>query len=344
VEWEKNTKFTSMQTTQLLILKDTESIEGAMGKIQKYCKGSGAKINIDKTVMMRIGAAKQLPEYLNFKEETENMNILGIRIGKEEKKTRDLIWDEILGGIERRLIFWRQRLLNLRDKILIVNTLMLSKIWCASEVTPLPIWVWKKLKTCILNFIWDGKPAQIAYDTMIGPVEKGGLGLLDPVLRMKSLRVKIMKKFLNEDNRQEWKDGMKYFLNKCGGLNMGEGIIWMKLKEHMLKGIPEFYREVLGAWKEFLPTIVYKPEGMKEFLNPLFLNSNILYEEKELYFKQWIAAGIIQVRDVLHEVIDGFMLLQGIIGGIEGIGEEVEWRTAKQHFDKIKKEIPKEWI
>jgi len=76
----------------------------------------------------------------------------------------------------------------------------------------------------------------------------------------------------------------------------------------------------------------------------LFLNSNILYEEKELYFKQWIAAGIIQVRDVLHEVIDGFMLLQGIIGGIEGIGEEVEWRTAKQHFDKIKKEIPKEWI
>ncbi len=82
---------------------------------------------------------------------------------------------------------------------------------------------------------------------------------------MKSLRVKIMKKFLDKDNRQEWKDGMKYFLNKCGGLNMGEEIIWMKLKEHMLKGIPEFYREVLGAWKEFLPTIVYKPEGMKEF-------------------------------------------------------------------------------
>jgi len=153
-----------------------------------------------------------------------------------------------------------------------------------------------------------------------------------------------MKKSLNEDNRQEWKDGMKQFLNKCGGLNMGEGIIWMKLKEHMLKGIPEFYREVLGAWKEFLPTIVYKPEGMKEFLNPLFLNSNILYEEKELYFKQWIAAGIIQVRDVLYEVIDGFIPLQGIIGGIERIGEEVEWRTAKQHFDKIKKEIPKEWI
>lgn len=56
---------------------------------------------------MRIGTAKQLTGDLNFKEETENMKILGIRIGKDEKKTRDIIWDEIVGSMERRLIFWR---------------------------------------------------------------------------------------------------------------------------------------------------------------------------------------------------------------------------------------------
>ncbi len=99
---EKEQKIYQYADDTTLILKDTESIKGAMGKIQKYCKGSGAKINIDKTVMMRIGTAKQLPDYLSFKEETENMKILGIRIGKEEKKTRDIIWDEILGGMERR--------------------------------------------------------------------------------------------------------------------------------------------------------------------------------------------------------------------------------------------------
>ncbi len=66
---------------------------------------------------------------------------------------------------------------ELRGKILIMNALMLSKIWYTLEVTPLPIWVYKKLKSCILKFIWMAKPAKIAYDTMIGPVEKGGLGL-----------------------------------------------------------------------------------------------------------------------------------------------------------------------
>ncbi|MGL4765398.1 MAG: hypothetical protein ACRC2N_10280, partial [Aeromonas sp.] len=328
-----------------MILKDTESIERAMGKIQTYCRGSGARINVEKTVVMRIGSAKPLSGNFNFKEEMDNMKILGIRIGKDEKKTRDIIWDEILGSMERRLTFWKRRLLNLRGKILIVNALMLSKMWYALEVISFPVWVYKKLKSCILNFIWEGKPAKIQYDTIIGPVEEGGLGLLDPWIRMKSLRVKIMKKFLNKGNNQEWKGGMKYFLNKCGGLNMGEGIIWMKLKEYMLKGMTEFYREVLGAWKEYLPIVVHKPEGMNEFLNyPLFLNSNILFEGNELYFKQWIAAGIIKVRDVLYEVVDGFIPLQGIIDEIEETGVEVERSVIKKQFDQIKQAIPKEWI
>ncbi len=113
----------------------------------------------------------------------------------------------------------------------------------------MPVWVYKRLKKCILHFIWEGKPAKIAYDTMIGPIEEGGLGLLDPDIRMKSLRVKIMKIFLNKENRQEWKDRMKYFLNRCGGFNMGNDIIWMKLKEHMLNGVQELYKVVLRAWK-----------------------------------------------------------------------------------------------
>ncbi len=36
--------------------------------------------------MMRIGTAKPLPDYFSFKEETENMKILGIRSGKDERK------------------------------------------------------------------------------------------------------------------------------------------------------------------------------------------------------------------------------------------------------------------
>ncbi len=78
--------------------------------------------------MRTIGTAKPLPDYFSFKEEDRKYENFGIDLGKmKEKKTRDLIWDEILKGMERRLTFWRQRMLKLRGKILIVNALMLSK-------------------------------------------------------------------------------------------------------------------------------------------------------------------------------------------------------------------------
>lgn len=63
---------------------------------------------------MRIGTAKQLTGDLNFKEETENMKILGIRIGKDEKKTRDIIWDEIVGSMERRVDFLETAIAELK--------------------------------------------------------------------------------------------------------------------------------------------------------------------------------------------------------------------------------------
>ncbi len=56
-------------------------------------------------------------------------------------------------------------MLNLRGKILVVNALMLSIMWYALEVTSLPIWVYKRLRRSILNFIWGGGGgAKIAYD------------------------------------------------------------------------------------------------------------------------------------------------------------------------------------
>jgi len=49
----------------------------------------------------------------------------------------------------------------------------------------------KKLKKCFLDFIWDGKPPRIAYNTIIGEVGKGGMGLIDVEQRQNSLRVKV---------------------------------------------------------------------------------------------------------------------------------------------------------
>ncbi len=43
-----------------------------------------------------------------------------------------------------------------------------------------------------------------------------------------------------------------FFFKRCGEVNLGDSVLWMKMKEWMIKGVPDFYREVLKAWGLFL--------------------------------------------------------------------------------------------
>ncbi len=52
----------------------------------------------------------------------------------------------------------------------------------------------------------------------------------------------------------------------------------------MTGAIPEIYREVLEAWRQFLPKIEYECEDIHVIKNlPLFLNEKIKSKNKTLY-------------------------------------------------------------
>ncbi|MGL4646994.1 MAG: reverse transcriptase domain-containing protein [Cetobacterium sp.] len=116
-----------------VIVEGKESVKHVMEIIKEYCKGSGSKFNENKTVSkttskQRFGKALILRDSFNFKE-VDEMKILRILIGKNKKKVRDEMWEELLTRVERRLNFWKQRALNLKGKVLILNVLMVSKLW-----------------------------------------------------------------------------------------------------------------------------------------------------------------------------------------------------------------------
>lgn len=64
---------------------------------------------------------------------------------------------------------------------------------------------------------------------------------MDVEQRKKSMRIKIVRKYLNEENKGDWKIIMKYFLNKCGDMGLEDDVLRMKLKKRNIKGIPDFY-------------------------------------------------------------------------------------------------------
>lgn len=312
-----------------LFLKDINSVGKAMGIIDKYCRGSGAKVNKEKTEYIKMGKVEVPQRNWHFKEQKSNIKILGITLGYDEIITREMNWDEVVNKMEKRLNFWKQRALFLKGKVLVLNSLFLSKMWYVLSVLSLPMWVYKRIKTMILKFLWDGKPSKVAYNTIIGKVEDGGLGLIDPWLRMKSMRIKMVKKFLNEDYIP-WKSVMSYFINKCG--QIGDDFLWMAFKDNMIGNIPEFYKELLRTWKVFYDNVYVQIEGRKQYLRqPLFLNQNNK-SKKQMFYENWYAVGFRQVKDILYEVKPGFLPTQAIIDSLEE-REDIE---NKEKIEEIK--------
>lgn len=105
---------------------------------------------------MRLGNALVLSDYFTFKE-VDELKILGILVGKNKREVRDKMWEELISGIERRLNFWKLRTLNLKGKVLILNVLMVSKLWYVLHVYDMPVWTVQRLKRCFLDFLWEGK-------------------------------------------------------------------------------------------------------------------------------------------------------------------------------------------
>ena len=78
---------------------------------------------------------------------------------------------------------------------------------------------------------------------------------------------------------------------------------------------------------------------------PLFLNKEITLRSEIQFFKDWIAAGVINISDICYEVVPGFLP----VGAIHEIladhtgddGRNLE-KTSRE-FDKILSAIPQQW-
>lgn len=89
--------------------KDVGSIKRIMRHIDVFGKASGAKINIEKSEIMRIGGVDMSGCDIPFKITKEYVNILGVNIGVNAKEARDVTWTGILSKIKQVLQFWKLR-------------------------------------------------------------------------------------------------------------------------------------------------------------------------------------------------------------------------------------------
>ena len=319
-----------------------ESIKRAIEVINRYGRASGARINTKKSEMLCINVAEPPRDNSQFKIQEKHVKILGAYIGKNDNEACNLSWTEALNKMQNALNLWKMRDLRLKGRVVVLNSLILSRINYIISVLQLPLWALNKINEMITNFLWRARVGKIARKTLIGKYDEGGLKLIDVESKKNAFRIKTVRKYLDQEVTFGWKSLMTYFLNEA--LHIGDAVLLMQTRKPMSVGLPGFYREILAAQARFLKHVDYQCDNLNDMkIVPIFLNEKLKYAGKILEDRSMIRAGIIQLKDIMLEVIPGFLPPHAVHDMVREIDEEVRLSTVTTSYGKIKESVPLEW-
>ncbi|XP_061621185.1 uncharacterized protein LOC133473527 [Phyllopteryx taeniolatus] len=274
----------------------------ALHELNVYCQASGAKINTNKTTMAVFGASQATPSTWGFHEAGNSYKVLGVLLGKLAEVCNRKTWENILNKIESQLNVWRLRNLTLKGKVLVINALCISKLVHALTVTDLPGDILSKLKAIFSHFLWKREKGLVSHATLIGDHGAGGLGLIDIYTKKKSLRLKIIKKYLDSSFTAPWKDFVIPTLRGLG--HFGDYNLCQMLPRSLFSALDPFEREVLEGWWSLRPWVSAEPKSLQQSLKvPLRFNPDLMGggpgSGERMFSDTFERAGISTIGDLL---------------------------------------------
>ena len=192
-------------------VKDIYSLSVLFSILQKYERGSGAKLNYSKTEAMWLGAWHACPDTPLGLTWVTKMKVLGVWYSNGLVNVDPDNWQSKLNKLEKNLNLWKSRSLSFVGKALIINTLGASKFWFLAKLLPTPEWVISRFKTLVFNFLWNSKIETVSRQTLSAPVKDGGLGIIDFLPKSKALRISlVVSTIVNHDSKAFYLT--KYFI------------------------------------------------------------------------------------------------------------------------------------
>ena len=178
-----------------LFLFTPDAIVKALETIGLYELATGAKLNVDKTRAMRFGDLSKnkffIPDFYYLKwVYAEGIKVLGITFFNDYLRTQNFNWEVQIRKLESALQNWKSRHLSLKGRAMIINTMALSKLWYLGAIISPSDSDFKAINSAIFDFLWHGMMCQIKRTICYLPIQKGGLGILNPRRQIRALHLK----------------------------------------------------------------------------------------------------------------------------------------------------------
>ena len=294
-----------------LFCSDEESVNIALGFIDIFSILSGLYLNWNKTEGIWIGNWKYKRKKIGrFKWNLgigSRLKILGVTFANNESAGNIAEnWESRINNIEKLANIWVKRNLSMCGRIIIVKSLMLSKLTHLLSVFTMPEKLRQKVDSIMFRFIWNlkGKTGErVKRDVVIQAYECGGLKMATVEIMQKACILSTLTTFLKVEQLYtaipRWL--MKLFCSKLESWTKLNTMIGGLKPVEKITYLPRIYKCVI---EEFL-NLKGIDNNVSKF-DLIWNNENVKYKDKVLYFKSWIDAGLMHLEQVLDN--EGKML------------------------------------
>ena len=288
----------------IVFVKRAEMVPVCLSIIYEFCVVAGLELNLKKCKGIWLGPLKNLGirKAYGIIWTGNPIRCLGIYVGHNANKTYYLNWTKRLEKIEQFLILWSRLNLSLFGKVSFIKTYALSKIIFPATMLNVPPDVIKKLNCMFYKFIW-GKRDKITRSVSCNSVSKGGLNMIDLNNFFITLKASWIKRLYTIEGK--WKSGFEqiaaklnvpaYYLLKINITDLS------RCTNNVTMHLNTFYTDILYSF--------YKCKTFKNIDNmsyhdviaqPIWFNRIFTYKDKCLFYKEWIEANILYVKDIVN--------------------------------------------
>ena len=257
-------KATAFADDSNFFLSDDNSVRLVLCWFEYFGKGSGAKLNKTKSEGHFFGKWKNRSDHPFGICWVKKLKIFGILFGDVSSEE---IWSPIFNKMQKTLNLYKNRSLSMYGKAVIVNSMILSKLWYVVSVVSIPDDFIKKIDKLVFAFYWNCNAEFLARQTLYLPKLKGGINAINIRLKIASIHLSQICKIIFDDKSPAW---------------VSFGHIWLGLRlirfdmytfsnaiPHRNEDLPSFYRSLsatlLSVFKDYPLLSVLKGAGCKFF-------------------------------------------------------------------------------
>ena len=139
----------------------------------------------------------------------------------------------------------------------------------------------QETKKRIIEFIWNGKPPKVKYNTLTNNIEDRGLSLQDIECKLKAIKIKWIQNIGNEKFTAPWKS----YLNTKFNRNINQIPEYNYTESDYPHFTDNFYNELFKTWANLHHSIPKNAEETSQ--QPLWNNAHIKANNRCIEFTKW---------------------------------------------------------